>query len=434
MTIEVPQSILTPPEGAVMAADHICIDLANASSYDDGVPYDAYEVLRREAPVAWHAEAPVPKVQGPMGGGFLDSPGFWAVTSHELVFEVSRTPQVFSSWAGGTGIPTSNEEALATTRQMLINMDAPEHSRLRRVLQPIFTPRAVQRLQDSIVEHSREIVEGVTADGGCEFVTSVASELPVRVLATLLGVPYEDRRLLFGWSNTLVGVDDPEYHLDPAALRTAIGEMFAYGKSIADARRAEPTDDIVSMIANAEVDGEALSDMEFSLFWLLLIIAGNETTRNTLSGGIIALHEHDRWRELRDDRALLPTAVDEIIRYVSPVIHFRRTALVDVVLGGQHVRAGDKVVVFYPAANRDPSVFDDPNALDLSRSPNPHLAFGVGPHFCLGSHLAKLQLSAMLNELLDRVPDLSLAGDVVRMRSHFINGIRELPVSFTAAA
>jgi cytochrome P450 len=187
------------------------------------------------------------------------------------------------------------------------------------------------------------------------------------------------------------------------------------------------------MIVNAEVDGERLTDVDFALFWVLLVVAGNETTRNTISGGVIGLAEHGLWKSLRDDRDLLPTAIDEILRYVSPVIHFRRTALRDTELGGQQVRAGDKVVVFYPAANRDPLVFDRPDELVLDRSPNPHLAFGVGPHFCLGSHLAKLQLSTMFTELLDRFDTLEVTGEVKRLRSNFISGVQELPVRFTAA-
>ncbi len=353
VTTIVPPIPLDAPEGAAMVADVVDIDLLSASTFRDGIPYHAFEALRRHAPVAWHAEGPPPPRMvepSPLGGELLESPGFWVVTSHALVGDVSRRPEAFSSWIGGTSIRSSDEAGLASTRQMMLNMDPPDHSRLRRILQPIFTPKAVKRLHESIISHSSQIVDDVAREGECDFVLSVASELPIRVLVDLLGMPYEDRRLLFDWSNTLIGVEDPEYGGDHTKVVTAMTAMFAYGKAIADSRRAEPRDDIVSMIANAEVDGERLTDLEFSLFWLLLVVAGNETTRNTLSGGIMALHEHGLWRQLRDDRALLPTAVDEIVRYVSPVIHFRRTAVQDTTLGDQHIRAGDKVVVYYPAA------------------------------------------------------------------------------------
>jgi cytochrome P450 len=256
----------------------------------------------------------------------------------------------------------------------------------------------------------------------------VTAEMPLRVLADLLGMPREDRHLIFEWSNALVGFDnpDPSTHVEGALV--AITELLAYGQRMAEARRAEPLDDMVSTIVNAVVDGERIDDTEFAMFWLLLVVAGNETTRNALSGSVIALQEQGLWGWLRDHPEHLGTATEELLRFVSPVMHFRRTATSDTVLGDQHVRAGDKVIVWFGAANRDPEVFRDPHALDLQRDPNPHLAFGVGPHFCLGAHLARLEIDEMLGALLERAPDLAITGTVTRVGSNFINGISHLPV------
>jgi cytochrome P450 len=254
------------------------------------------------------------------------------------------------------------------------------------------------------------------------------------VLADLLGMPREDRHLIFDWSNRLIGFDNPDeaQHVEDAI--GAFAELMAYGQEIAAARRAEPRDDVVSRIVHAEVDGERLDETEFGMFWLLLVVAGNETTRNALSGAVVALHEHDRWDWLRDRPDQLPVAVEELLRYVSPVMQFRRTATADTVLGDQRIRAGDKVVVWYGAANRDPEVFPDPHGLDLQREPNPHVAFGVGPHFCLGAHLGRLEIVVMLRELLERVPDLTVAGPVTGVASNFINGISRLPVRLEPAS
>jgi hypothetical protein len=250
------------------------------------------------------------------------------------------------------------------------------------------------------------------------------------VLADLLGVPREDRHLLFDWSNRLIGSDDPEFGGgDPMQFAAAFMEMFSYGNTIAEDRRANPRDDLVSVIANAEVEGERLTQVEFNMFWLLLVIAGNETTRNLLSGGTLALIEHpDQLERLVAERDLLPTAIEEMLRFVSPVIHFRRTATEDTEIGGQPIAVGDKVVVYYGSANRDGEVFDRPDEFDVGRTPNEHVAFGVGPHFCLGAHLARQEIGAMFGLLLERVPRLALAGPVQRMQSAFINGIKHLPV------
>ncbi len=420
-----------PPRGARRVADVVDIDLTDSVGFSEGVPYDAFDALLAAGGIAWHAEAPI---DGALGHGgiiqFADSPGFWAVTSHRLVEEVSRNPSRFSSEAGSTLLETVTPETLPLLRASMINMDAPQHLRLRRILSPIFTPRAVRKLFDSVELNAREIASAAVENEPCELVTSVSAELPLRVLADLFGMPHEDRHLLFKWSDAALATEKATDADVVSAGLDAYVESLGYAQRMAEERRARPLDDIVSMIANAEVDGDRLSDSEFAMFWMLLVVAGNETTRNAVSGAVISLVEHDQWSWLAAHPEHLPTAVEELLRYVSPVLHFRRTATEDTVLGDQHVRAGDKVVVWFNAANRDPGVFTEPHQLNLLRDPNPHFAFGIGPHFCLGAHLARLELTHMLAELLDQAPHLHLAGTPTRSPSNFINGISALPVAF----
>ncbi|MDD9369799.1 MAG: cytochrome P450, partial [Acidimicrobiales bacterium] len=409
------------------------VDLTTGRTFLPGVPHDAFDELRRHGGIAWHAEAPVAGMLGDDNPllQFVDSPGFWVVTSHDLVSEVDRDQARFSSEAGGTFMPSLTDDSLAMFRQMMLNMDHPRHTRLRRILQPIFTPRSIERLRTSIEANAADIAGDLTsgaAAGDVDLVTAVSGEMPLRVLADLFGMPQEDRHLIYGWSNALLGADNPGAAQHAEDSMTALAGMMAYGQAIADDRRADPRDDIVSRIVTAEVDGERLTDDEFQMFWLLLVVAGNETTRNAVSGSVVALHEHDLWSWLAAHPEHLPTAVEELLRYVSPVQHFRRTATSDVVLGDQRVRAGDKVVIWFGAANRDPDVFPDPHRLDLLRDPNPHVALGVGPHFCLGAHLARLEMSEMLRSLLAVAPDLTI-GEPGRIASNFINGIHDLPVS-----
>jgi cytochrome P450 len=412
-----------------MVADFVDIDLTSGATFVRGVPHAEFDRLRAAGGIAWHDESSVDA--GAAAGDllrFVPSPGFWVVTSHTLVSAVLRNPDTFSSQLGSVFLPTLAPESLATFRQMMLNMDAPDHLRLRRILQPIFTPRAIERLRASIVTNAREIVDNVVAEGECDLVATASAELPLLVLADLLGMPRQDRRLMFEWSNALIGLDDPGGERPVDGALTAVTELLTYGQSMADSRRASPLDDLVSMIVHAQVDGEHLDDTEFSMFWLLLVVAGNETTRNALSGAVLALHEHDLWQRLARQPSAVPTAVEELLRFVSPVMHFRRTATTDTLLGDQKVRGGDKVVVWYGAANRDPAVFDDPHHLDLDRDPNPHVAFGVGPHFCLGAHLARLEMSEMLSQLLAAAPGLTVTAPAQRVASNFINGISRLPV------
>ncbi|WP_341720868.1 cytochrome P450 [Micromonospora sp. FIMYZ51] len=401
------------------------VALAAPSTYGHAVPYAEFARLRREAPVSW-VEEPERLRHSSAGLVRERGPGYWAVTTHAAVNTVSREPGIFSSGERGAFLVDPRTRAdLEFTRQLLINMDAPQHTRIRRVVSSVFTPRAVSRLRDSIAAHAATVVADVRARGTFDAVTDLAAELPLLVLADLLGVPREDRHLFYRWSNNLVGFDDPEYGgADVDAYRRTFFEAFQYALRIADDRRNHPRDDLASRLAVAG----GLTDRQFCQFWLLLIVAGNETTRHLIGGSLRALVEHRAQRDrLIAEPGLLGTAVDELVRYVSPVMQFRRTATKDVELAGAHIRAGDKVVLYYVSANRDETVFDDPDRLDLARTPNPHLAFGIGSHFCLGAHLARLELTLLLEALGPHLATLQQTGPVVRLESAFVNGAKSMP-------
>ena len=313
-------------------------------------------------------------------------------------------------------------------------MDGPEHPRTRRHVIAAFTPNAVGRLEPAIVEHADAVVAGVLAREHFDAVTDLAAEVPLLVLADVLGVPRCDRKLLFEWSNNLVGFDDPEYGAgDVRRVQRTFTEAFAYANALARERRRSPRADVMTMLATGEVDGERLSPLAFAQLWLLLVVAGNETTRHLVSGAIDALLDHPgEIRRLVAAPDLVPTAVEELLRWITPIMQFRRTATADVDLHGAPVRDGDKVVVYYIAANRDPRVFALPHALDVGRQPNTHLAFGVGPHFCLGAHLARAEATAILRRLLPHLSGLERAGAATRLESNFMNGLKALPVRWTS--
>lgn len=430
----------TRPDNALRAADLTDVDFTAAANFMSGPPHAAFDLVRAGGGLAWHdEEAPKKSVLNAESGSEAPpSPGFWMATDHETVTEVSKDPATYSSYLGGIATVNMDEMMLAGMRLMLLFMDPPDQTRLRKLLVPSFTPKSINLMNDAITENVRELADAVAAAGAggatVDLVELVSKELPTRVLAMLLGMPEEDWHLIPEWSDSLIASEASEQTEDDLmAAALTFGAVHDYGAKIFEQRRAEPRNDIVSSLATAEVDGEQLTVEEFCMFWLLLIVAGNETTRNSLSGGIIALVQHGLWKGLAAEvaagtRNVDQTVTDELVRYVSPVMCFRRTATRDVVLGGQQVRAGDKVVLWYGAANRDPEVFADPHTLDLDRDPNPHLGFGIGPHFCLGTRLARLQISTMLTELLLRFPDLSLDGDPTYVGSTFINGVEALPV------
>jgi cholest-4-en-3-one 26-monooxygenase len=391
------------------------IDLANPDTFVPGYPHEAFALLRREAPVYWHPDR--------------TGSGFWVVSRYRDVMAVSLDSRTFSSARGGTILREFEGEELESNRAIMLNMDAPRHTRFRRLVNMGFSPRMVSRLVPQVREMASRIIDAVAARDGCDFVTDIAAELPLQVIAEMIGVPLEDRHLVFKWSNQMIGFDDPEYQPSSDVSKVAAMEMFMYANQLALDRKDRPRDDLVSVLMAAEVDGEKLTEVEFDAFFLLLAVAGNETTRNLISGGMLALVEHpeERARLLRDP-ALLPTAVEEMLRWVSPVMYFRRTATRDTELGGQRICEGDKLTIWYGSANRDEDVFPEPQRFDVGRIPNEHLAFGIGHHFCLGANLARLEIQILFEELLRRLPDLELAGPVERLRSNFINGIKHMPV------
>ena len=404
------------------------VNLIDQDQYVTAVPHDMFEVLRNEAPVFWHEEP-----EGVDRRGRATGPGFWAVTRYDDVGTVSRDWKHYSSELGGVDIPTPGAEELENYRQMMIMMDPTKHTKLRLLVNNGFTPRMIGQLEARVRDITADIVNKVIDRGECDFVLDVAAELPLQVIAELMGVPHEDRHDLFRWSNALNGFDDPEYQTTEDAFMDAYVGMCAYANQLADQRRRHPRDDIVSALVSAEVDGKHLSELEFNLFFVLLVNAGNETTRNLVSHAMLALIEHpDQYRKLVADPSLMPVAVEEFLRWGSPVMHFRRTATAAVELRGQKINQGDKVVIWYISANHDADVFPDPYAFDITRQPNEHLAFGGGgPHFCLGANLARLEIRLMFEEIIRRLPDMQLAGPVQRLRSNFINGIKHMPVQFT---
>jgi cholest-4-en-3-one 26-monooxygenase len=320
---------------------------------------------------------------------------------------------------------------------MMLSMDPPRHTKLRLLVNKGFTPRMIGQLHDRIREIARDIVDGIAERGECDFVVDVAAELPLQVIAEMMGVPQEDRHKVFEWSNRMIGSEDPEYAVSAEDATSAAMEMFAYANDLATKKRATPGDDILSVLLGAEVEGERLTDLEFDVFFELLAVAGNETTRNLISHGMLALIENpDQRAKLLADRSLLGGAVDEMLRYASPVMYMRRTAQEDIELRGEHIAKGDKVALWYIAGDHDPEVFADPHRFDISRQPaDDSVVFGGGgPHFCLGSHLAKLEIQIMFEELLDRIPEMELSGTVERLRSNFINGIKHMPVRFSGCA
>ncbi|HEX7520616.1 MAG TPA: cytochrome P450 [Acidimicrobiia bacterium] len=393
------------------------VDLADPFSYKSGPPHEFFTYLRNNEPVYWH----------PNDGEF--APGFWVCTKYRDVIAIERDVATYSSAVGGALL----EEPGVGTDLMMINQDPPQHTRLRMLVARGFTPKVIASMEPSIHRAAVTIVDQVAKKGGADFVPSFAAELPLVVIAELMGVPHEDRHKVFEWSNRMLGRNDPVYGHGEEDATDAAMEIFAYAQSLADARKERPFDDIVTQLVTKELEGEKLSDIEFNVFFLLLAVAGNETTRNLMSGGMLALMENPEQRErLVDDLSLLPTAVDEMLRYVSPVQYFRRTTTADTELRGQAIKAGDKVTIWYGAGNRDEEIFDDAQAFDISRSPNEHIAFGGrGPHYCLGASLAKLEIKMMFEEVLTRVPDFELAGSVEHLHSTLINGITRMPVKFT---
>ena len=391
------------------------------------LPIDELAELRKVAPV-WWCEQQIGK------GGFNDG-GYWVVTRHKDVKEVSRRSDVYHS-GPNTAIPQFADdikrEDIDMQSVILLNMDGEHHDRLRRIISRGFTPRAVERLRDELTQRAENIVKTAAAEGHGDFVEQVACELPLQVIAGLLGVPQEERDQLFRWTNEMTGNEDPEFaHVDGKASSM---ELLGYAMQMAAIKAEEPGEDIVTALINADIDGEKLSDDEFAFFVLMLAVAGSETTRNSITHGMIAFTKNpDQWELYRRERP--KTAADEIVRWATPVTAFQRTAVADTELGGTHITAGQRVVMFYRSANFDEEVFDDPHTFNILRDPNPHVGFGgTGVHYCIGANLARMTIDLIFNAIADHMPDLSPIGTPERLRSGWLNGIKHWQVDYTGSA
>lgn len=385
-------------------------------------PLAEFAELRRCTPMWWNAQR--------RGVGGFDDEGFWVVSRHADIKEISGDTETFSS-EENTAIIRFHEgitrDRIEAQRLILLNMDPPDHTKLRRIVSRGFTPKAIRRLREPLRERAHHIVEQAWRHGTGDFVTDIACELPLQAIAELMGVPQEDRRKLFDWSNQMIAYDDPEYSVDP---ETASTEMLGYFGAMAEERRANPRDDIVTKLVQADVDGEALTDDEFGFFVILLAVAGNETTRNAITHGMLAFFDHpQQWELFKDQRP--STTADEVVRWATPVASFQRTAMRDTAIGGVGIEAGQRVGLFYGSANFDPEVFDRPEEFDVTRDPNPHLGFGgLGAHYCLGANLALLEIDLMFNAIADAMPGIRRVDEPRRLRSPWINGIKELGVEY----
>ncbi|MDQ2678710.1 MAG: cytochrome P450 [Actinomycetota bacterium] len=395
------------------------IDLL-AATWGRHVPHDQFDLLRRDAPVFWHPE--------PNGSGF------WAITKHDDVRHVSRDTETFSSELGSTFIPDQDEEALAQIRLTILNMDPPKHQRYRRLVSRGFTPKVIAKLVEDIDHRAEAVVDEIAERGECEFVNDVAAKVPVQMICEMIGLEPETWPKMVELSNRLIGsFDDPDYQVEEGQEAVAAMEVYAMCDAVAADRRVNPREDIMSALVNAEVEGHRLDDMELNLFFVTLVVAGNETTRNLINHSMLALIEHPEQAQLlREQPELWDSAVEEMLRWGSSIHNFRRTATKDTELRGVPIKAGEKVVMYYASANRDEEHFENPHVFDITRTPNDHVTFGGGgAHFCLGASLARAEIKATMRQLVDRLPDIELAGPPNRLHSDFVNGIKTMPIRFT---
>ncbi len=416
-----------PDGGEAVAAsagptpDSFAVDISDNATFETGVPHAYFRALREHDPVHWQEECEVP--------GVYRRPGYWALTRYEDVSYVSKNCEIFSSGIGTSVLSELEPRDLHNMQQQLIHMDPPRHTQLRKLMNPPFKPRAVKAAEGAIREIVCRVFDELGTRRECDFVEDISAPISLRTLTHFLGVPDKDSRKFYKWTNKMIGVGDPGVS-SVFRARLAALELLFYAYFLARKRRKRPTDDVYSRLVNGAVDGTALDRLTLGMNFFLLVVAGNETTRNALSGGLQALCEHpDQFESLRADRTLLASAIEEILRYVTPVMQFRRTATRDTQIGDQPIRKGDKVVMYYGAANRDPRVFEDPEHFDIAREHNPHLAFGTGTHVCMGAHMARLTMRIALEELLDRYANIRIDGPVLRLRSNFISGIKSMPVA-----
>ena len=400
-------------------------DLTAPETYLGGLPRDTFKYLRAEQPVYWHEDP-------------AQQRGFWVISRHQDLDFISKNPLLFSSEAETCFLHEQDPEMLAMMRLQLINMDPPKHIKYRRLVRNAFTPKAVDSYEQRFREIARDILDRAVTGGRCEFVEEVAAELPLIAICELMGVPLDQRGRLFELTNIMIGMDDPELSTTQEEGTMAMMEMFMMAQELAAQQRTAPRDDIVNVLLNGTVEDEPLTDEEFCYFFLLLIVAGNETTRTVTSHGMRLLIEHDQYQQLADNPELLEGAIEEFLRYNPAVIAFRRTATEDVEVGGQLIRKGDKIQMYYGSASADEAIFSDSDTFDITRAQreevrNNHRAFGIGEHFCLGSHLARLELKVIFEEILRRIRNPRLDGEIAWLRSNFINGIKSMPISFDIA-
>jgi len=400
------------------------VNLTDPDLFQRGTPHEMFKLLRKEAPVFWHPES--------------NGSGFWTVTKHADLRDVSKNPMLFSSERQGAIMRDPLPQDLPFVQSIMLSMDPPRHRQYRGLVNKAFSPRMINNMHGRIRAMVTRIINGVIERGECDFVEDIAALLPLEVICEMMGVPEEDRRSVYAIGNRMVGFDDPDLQPDGKVAemndgQAASAEMFMYAGHLLEKARTHPADDLATALVNAELDGQRLSDTDFNFFFLLLVIAGNETTRTVTSNGMLALIEHsDQLRDLRNDPSLLPSAVEEILRYAPAVHNFRRTVTTDTTLRGQRLKANDKLVMWYPSANRDEEVFANPDVFDIRRHPNDHLAFGIGEHFCLGANLARMELNEIFRGIVTRIHDVELTAAPRRLRSTFINGVKEMRIRFRA--
>ncbi|MGB3171989.1 MAG: cytochrome P450 [Rhodococcus sp. (in: high G+C Gram-positive bacteria)] len=398
-------------------------DPTDPDIYEQRIPVQEFAELRKTAPIWW---CPQP----PTVGGFHDE-GYWVVTKHADIKEISKRSDVFSSYEN-TALPRFNDditrEQIELQRFVMLNQDAPQHTKTRKLVSKGFTPKSINGLRDELERRANEIVKTAAENPTGDFVTEIASELPLQAIADLIGIPQEDRRKIFDWSNEMTSYDDPEFDIDPVEAST---QVLGYAYRMADERRKCPKDDIITKLINADIDGDHMAPEEFGFFVIILAVAGNETTRNAITHGMAAFMENpDQWELYKKERP--ETTADEIVRYASPIVAFQRTAKEDFDLNGTTIKAGDRVAMFYGSANFDEDVFENPLEFDIMRDPNPHVGFGGhGAHYCIGANLARMEIDLMFNAIADHIPDISKLGDPRRLRSGWINGVKEFQVDYT---
>jgi cholest-4-en-3-one 26-monooxygenase len=398
------------------------VNLTDADLFQQGTPHHMFKLLRREAPLYWHPEP--------------DGPGFWAVTKYHDLKWVSKNPGLFSSERHGTLRQDPSPTDLPAIQSIMINMDPPRHRQYRMLINEAFTPRMINNLHGRVRAMVTGIINGVIERGECDFVEDVAALLPLEVICEMMGVPEADRRHIYVLGNKMVGIDDPDLQavgnpIVPGDAMAAFGEMFVYASNLWKIAHETSSDTLARALVNAELDGRKLDEMEFNFFFLLLLIAGNETTRTVTSNGMIALLDNRaQLNELERDPSLVSSAVEEILRFAPAVHTFRRTATADTELRGQTIHANDKVLLWYPSANRDEDIFEDPDTFNIRRSPNDHIAFGFGEHYCLGANLARMELQEIFRGIAMRFREMEYTAPPRRLRSTFINGVKEMRVTF----